>query len=80
MLLLFVFLIFSLPPSPLLCFVFFFFLKGAIYPVIICLEACGFFFPLSFPLLFALISDFFLLFYPLCLSPHTSFCSSFKYG
>lgn len=64
--LLFVFLFLHFPPPPY----YYFFLK-AIYPVIICLEV---FFFLSFSLLFALIWDFFLLFFPLSfILPTTSF-------
>ena len=63
---------------PLIMFLFFFW-RGRSTPDNLFGGVC-FFFPLSFPLLFALISDFFLLFFPLCLFPHTSFCSSFKYG
>lgn len=76
MLLLFVFLIFSLPPSPLLL-LFIYFFEGGDLPRDNLFG--GVFFP-SLPLLFALISDFFLLFFPLFLSPHTSFSSSSKYG
>lgn len=76
MLLLFVFLIFSLPPSPLLL-LFIYFFEGGDLPRDYLFG--GVFFP-SLPLLFALISDFFLLFFPLFLSPHTSFSSSSKYG
>lgn len=66
---------------PLIMFRIFFFFEGGDLPRDNLFGGLWFFFfPLSFPLLFALISDFFLLFFPLCLSPHTSFCSSFKYG
>lgn len=71
MLLLFVFLIFFSSPAPLLLL---FFLKGAIYPMIICLEA---FFFLSLSLLFVLIWDFFLLFF-LSFSFPTTFFSPLR--
>ena len=79
MLLLFVFLIFSLPPSPLLLlFILFYFLfEGGDLPRD---NLFGGVFSPSLPLLFALTSDFFLLFFPLFLSPHTSFSFSSKYG